>query len=137
MDQEKQTVKQEILVDAKNVCMEFVIPKFKYDTLKERAINYLHGKRNQYNRFRVLEDISFQIKRGESLGVIGHNGAGKSTLLKLVAGIFNPDLGTRNLCLPGTKIKLPLSSFSESLSNRFNSFSRSPGKSTSIACPVS
>lgn len=80
----------EILVKAEHVSMDFIIPEYRFDTLKERAVNYLRGKKNHKNKFRVLEDVSFEIKRGESLGVIGHNGAGKSTLLKIVSGIFDP-----------------------------------------------
>jgi ABC-type polysaccharide/polyol phosphate transport system ATPase subunit len=42
----------------------------------------------------ALHDVSFEVKRGETFGVIGPNGCGKSTLLKLVAGIFRPSSGT-------------------------------------------
>ena len=42
----------------------------------------------------VLEDISFSVRPGESLGIVGENGAGKSTLLKLVTGVLTPSAGS-------------------------------------------
>lgn len=85
---------ENLLVKAENIGLSFLVPEYKFDTLKERVINILKGKRNHKRNFEVLRDVSFEIKKGESLGVIGHNGAGKSTLLKIVAGIYRPKAGT-------------------------------------------
>ena len=82
-----------LLVKAENIGMYFVVPEYKYDTLKERVVNIFRGRRNHHKRLNVLDNLSFEIKKGESLGVIGHNGAGKSTLLKIVAGIYAPTSG--------------------------------------------
>lgn len=85
---------KKILVKAEKLGMRFKMATLKYDTLKERIVGLF--KRNldrKENILTVLKDINFEIKKGESLGVIGHNGAGKSTLLKIVAGIYEPTEG--------------------------------------------
>lgn len=61
-------------------------------SLKEYALNSLKGK-NSYTHFWALRDISLEVERGESIGVIGDNGAGKSTLLRVIAGILHPISG--------------------------------------------
>jgi lipopolysaccharide transport system ATP-binding protein len=49
--------------------------------------------KNYYKEFWALKDVSFQVQRGETLGIIGRNGSGKSTLLQLICGTLNPTLG--------------------------------------------
>ena len=53
-------------------------------------------------RFLALDDVSFEVKKGEALGIIGHNGAGKSTTLKAVAGLVRPKSG--EILLDGTNL---------------------------------
>lgn len=53
-----------------------------------------HIKKNNIKEFWALKDISFNVNKGESLGIIGSNGSGKSTLLKLLTGIMKPTKGS-------------------------------------------
>ena len=87
---------ENVLVCANNISMSFVVPEYKYDTLKERVVFFFKGKRNHKKTIKVLENISFIIRKGESLGIIGHNGAGKSTLLRIVSGIYRATSGSIN-----------------------------------------
>jgi ABC-type polysaccharide/polyol phosphate transport system ATPase subunit len=51
------------------------------------------GRRRTYDEFVALDDVSFNVRRGEVFGVVGHNGSGKSTMLKIMAGILHPNKG--------------------------------------------
>ncbi|MCG7851683.1 MAG: ABC transporter ATP-binding protein, partial [Methanosarcinaceae archaeon] len=62
------------------------------DRLKEIVLHRVYHK-----RFEALRNICFQVKQGETLGIVGQNGAGKSTLLKILTGILLPDSGTIQL----------------------------------------
>ena len=79
------------VIEVNHVAKSFKIYTDKGHTLKERAISL---KRNRYQTREVLKDINFQVKRGDSLGLIGHNGCGKSTLLKMLTKIMYPDKGS-------------------------------------------
>ena len=83
--------KNDIVIDVEHITKNFKIYYDKGAQLKERL---LFRKRNRYEERQVLKDITFQVKRGEAIGLIGHNGCGKSTTLKLLTRIMYPDSGT-------------------------------------------
>ena len=85
--------KKENIIEVNNVSMEFFLPSEKVDNLKEFFIRLVKGKMER-KKHKVLDDISFSVKKGESIGLIGHNGAGKSTLLKILTGIMRPTEGS-------------------------------------------
>ena len=84
-------MKQENSIEVQNICKSFKVFLDKGHTLKELA---LFSKRRQYQNREVLKGISFEVRKGEAIGLIGHNGCGKSTTLKLLTKIMYPDSGS-------------------------------------------
>ncbi len=80
-----------LAIKVENVSKSFIIPTERKDSVKSYVLNPFH--RPEHKKFDALKDISFEVKKGEFLGIIGRNGSGKSTLLKVLAGIYLPDKG--------------------------------------------
>ena len=81
------------IIDISNVTMRFNLAEQKTDSIKEYLVKLATGKLH-FNEFFALRDVSFQVKRGEAVALIGKNGSGKSTLLKIVAGVLYPTMGS-------------------------------------------
>lgn len=82
----------ESIIDVRNVGIKFSMSEDKILSLKELFTAFLTHK-IQMNDYWALKDISFNIVKGDVLGIVGRNGAGKSTLLKIISGIVGPTKG--------------------------------------------
>ena len=90
-----------IAVHIENLHKSFRLPTEKAFGLKQAILNRLKGIKG-YKEQKVLKGISFDVKRGEFLGIVGRNGSGKSTLLKVLSGIYVPEQG--NVTINGTLV---------------------------------
>lgn len=80
-------------IEAKSISMGFEMDVNRVSSLKEWVLTWLRGKRS-IETFWALDDVSFDVYKGEVVGLIGRNGSGKSTMLKIIAGLFQPTKGS-------------------------------------------
>lgn len=85
-------MEKDIAIKVDNVSKTFRIPHEKVTSLRGAFVSALSRDKG-YEEFKALDDVSFEVKKGEFFGIIGRNGSGKSTLLKVLAGIYRPDKG--------------------------------------------
>ena len=86
-------MKIENAIEVKDVSMCFNLSREKVDSIKEYVIKALK-RQLFYEEFWALNDVSFEIRKGDSVGLVGMNGSGKSTMLKIIAGVLKPTKGT-------------------------------------------
>lgn len=90
------------VIEVQAVAKGFRVPDVRRDTVREHLLGILN--RPKYRRLEVLRSVSFEVRRGESVAIMGRNGSGKSTLLKVLCGIYVPDRGRVVVHAPITPI---------------------------------
>lgn len=83
----------DVIIEVNNVSRCFNLARERVDSLKEYIVRKLKGNLH-FDEFWALEGVSFNVRRGESIGLIGLNGSGKSTMLKVIAGVLKPTSGS-------------------------------------------
>lgn len=82
-----------VMVEVEHVSMKFNLSSEKFDSFKEYVIKSLKNQVS-FEEFWALRDVSFEVMKGDALGLIGLNGSGKSTMLKTIAGVLKPTEGS-------------------------------------------
>ncbi len=85
---------EDYAIEVKNVSLEFcLLFRKNVSSIKEYFIKKVKREISK-DSFWALKDISFNVKKGEAVGLVGKNGCGKSTMLKTIAGVLTPTMGT-------------------------------------------
>lgn len=82
----------DVAISVRGLHKNFLLPHQRKTSLKQAFVGI--GKKNYKTQQRVLDGVSFDIKKGEFFGIVGRNGGGKSTLLKILAGVYHPSGGS-------------------------------------------
>jgi len=106
-------------IKVKSVSKTFSIKERNNDSIRKKFFEIFKGA-NKRKEIKALDDISFNVKKGEFIGIIGSNGSGKSTLLRLLLGSYKPDKGSE-IKIEGSIMRLALGmGFDPNLSAREN-----------------
>jgi len=84
----------DIALQVRDVSKDFILPHEKKDSIKRAVTGLLKPVKKGSSVHHALQEVSFEVKKGEFFGVVGRNGSGKSTLLKILAGIYQPTHGS-------------------------------------------
>ena len=88
-----QTRNDSIAISVENVTQRFRVFQERPDSIRALFSKFFRHE-TQVHDFDAIRDVSFQVTKGEMVGIVGRNGSGKSTLLKMVAGVYHPTVGT-------------------------------------------
>ena len=86
-------MEKSVIIKVDHVSMKFNLSSEKFDSFKEYVIKRIKGQVS-IEEFWALNDVSFEVYKGDSIGLIGLNGSGKSTMLKTIAGVLKPTKGS-------------------------------------------
>ena len=82
-----------VAIRLENVTQRFRVIQERPDTVRELFSKFFRHQ-SSYHDFEAVKNASFEVPKGQMLGLIGRNGSGKSTLLKIVSGVYRPSAGT-------------------------------------------
>ena len=85
-----------VVISIENVTQRFRVIHERPDSVRELFAKFFR-KQVRYSEFEAVNNVSFSVRSGEMIGIIGRNGSGKSTLLKVIAGIYKPTTGRVNV----------------------------------------